>query len=69
MFHNMCKMYMEVSQATKNYYDDILINNGMKDLIETKILGTQQTLDNEIENTHVEADDDHDNDITDVFLS
>ena len=62
----MCKMYRDVSQATQNYYDNLLIKHGTRDVTETKILGTQQTLNDKMDNTQEVADDDHVNEVTGV---
>ena len=59
-------MYRDVSQVTQHYYDSILIKDGTRDVIETKILGTQQTLNNEMDNTPEISDDDHGNKVTGV---
>ena len=59
MFHCICKIYRDVSQATQHYHNNLLINNGTNELIETKFLGTQQILDNEMDNTQGVADNDH----------
>ena len=49
MFHNICKMYRDVTHDTKNYYDDLLIKNGTTHSIETELLGQQDSMEKDFE--------------------
>ena len=66
MFHNICKMYRDVKEATTKYYDELLVNNGTKHSIEAKIFGNQDGVDKEYDIPAVELHHTHDKDATDV---
>jgi hypothetical protein len=66
MFHNICKMYRNVKEATTKYYDEVIMNNVTKNSIKAKIFGNQDGVDKEYDIPAVELHHTHDKDATDV---
>ena len=59
-------MYRKVAEVTKKYYDDLLVSNGTKRSIETKILGSQLNMDEVEEDGQEDTDGEDKDDVSGV---